>query len=65
MVHNSMSQPNIGQYSEAVVVYYGVRTGLATIQTAVLHCGLKKELLKKRWTRSVGGQSGLVALVSL
>ena len=34
-------------------------------QTAVLRCGLKKEPLKKRLTRSAEGQSGLVALVNI
>ncbi len=68
VVHDSMSRPNVGRYSEAVLV-----TCVTILQcmyrfgnrTVVLHCGLKNELLKKRLTRSVGGQLGLVALVSL
>ena len=68
VVRDLTSRPKVGRYSEAVLV-----TCIAILrctyrfgnQTAVLHYELKKEPLKKHLTKSVGGQSVLVALVGL
>ena len=70
MVHGLMLHLKVGRYFEAVLVtcvtilQCTYRFGNQTVVLLSIHYGLKKEPLKKHLTRSVGGQSGLVALVS-
>ena len=56
MVCDSTSPPRVSQYSEAVLVTHVTIlqcTYRFVNQTAILHCGLKKEPLKKCLTRAV------------